>query len=50
MIERTPYHGVEIQLFELTPDEIQRQNCKDERTRKWAIAKWWSRKIINLFV
>lgn len=37
MIERWPYHGDELQLFELTREEIIRQNRRDNWTRRKAI-------------
>lgn len=47
MIERTPYHGDEIQLFELTPEEVRHYNKQDNRARRRAIAKWWTNAIFN---
>lgn len=39
MIERWPYHGDELQLFELTREEIIRQNRLDNWTRRKAIVR-----------
>lgn len=39
MTERWPYHGVEFQVYDLTPEEAYRQNRKDNRRRRWAIVK-----------
>lgn len=39
MIERTPYKGDEIQLFELTPEEVRYFNKRDNRTRRIAIIR-----------
>lgn len=50
MIERTPHHGNEIQLFELTPEEIDRYSRKDRRTRRRAILRWWASRILNFIV
>lgn len=50
MIERTPHLGDEIQLFELTPEEIERYNRKDRRTRRLAIVKWWANAILELIL
>ena len=39
MTERWPYHGVEFQVYDLTPEEVRRQNRKDNRTRRRAIIR-----------
>lgn len=45
MIERTPYQGDEIQLFELTPEEVRYFDKRDKRTMRRAIIRctirWW---------
>lgn len=39
MIERWPVRGAEIQVYELTPEEVLRQNRRDNRTRRWATVR-----------
>lgn len=39
MTERWPHRGDEIQVFDLTPEEVRRQNRKDNRTRRRAIIR-----------
>ena len=48
MIERWPYHGDELQLFELTREEIIRQNRRDNRTRRWAIIRCTIRRWLGM--
>lgn len=48
MVERTPYHGDEIQLFELTPEETRRYNRKDNAARRWSIVKWGARRLFEI--
>ena len=50
MIERWPYHGDELQLFELTREEIIRQSLRDYKTSrkgiiKCAIKRWLKLKL-----
>lgn len=39
MVERWPANGAEIQVYELTPKEVIRQNRRDNRARRRAIVK-----------
>lgn len=39
MTERWPHRGDEIQVYDLTPEEVRRQNRKDNRTRRRAIIR-----------
>ena len=39
MIERWPYHGAEIQVFDLTPEEAYRQSLRDYKTSRRAIIR-----------
>ena len=48
MIERWPYHGVEFQVYDLTPEEVYRQNRKDNRTRRWAIIRCTIRRWLGM--
>lgn len=48
MVERTPYHGDEIQLFELTAAEARHYNRKDNRVRRWSIVKWAAWKLFEI--
>ncbi len=48
MIERTPHRGDEIQLFELTPDEVRHYNRRDNRTRRRAIVKCALKRIFSI--
>lgn len=48
MKERTPYHGYEIQLWHLTPEEAYRQSRKDNRTRRWAIIRCTIRRWLGM--
>lgn len=41
LIERTPYKGDEIQLFELTPEEVHYFNDRDNISRRWSIIRRW---------
>lgn len=50
MKERTPYHGYEIQLWHLTPEEAYRQSLRDYITSrkgiiKCAIKRWLKLKL-----
>lgn len=50
MIERWPYHGVEFQVFDLTPEEAYRQSLRDYKTSrkgiiKCAIKRWLKLKL-----
>ncbi len=48
MVERTPYHGDEIQLFELSPEEVRQFNRKDNVARQWSIVKWWAWRLFEI--
>lgn len=48
MIERVPTHGDEIQLYKLTPEEVKRQNRKDNATRRRAIIKCTLRRMLRI--
>ena len=39
MIERWPDHGAEIRVYTLTPEEIARQNRRDNWCRRRAIVR-----------
>lgn len=39
MIERWPYHGVEFQVYDLTPEEAYRQSLRDYKTSRKGIIK-----------
>lgn len=48
MIERTPYHGCEIQLWQLSEAEIVRQNRKDDWMRRRAIIRCTIRRWLGM--
>lgn len=39
MTERWPYHGVEFQVYDLTPEEAYRQSLRDYKTSRKGIIK-----------
>ena len=47
MIERWPVRGAEIQVYELTPEEVLRQNRRDNRTRRWATVRCMLRRWMS---
>ena len=47
MTERWPYHGVEFQVYDLTPEEVLRQNRRDNRTRRWATVRCMLRRWMS---
>lgn len=48
MTERWPHRGDEIQVYDLTPEEVRRQNRKDNRTRRWAIIRCTIKRWLRL--
>lgn len=47
LIESTSHLGCEIQLFELTPEELQYFNDRDNAARRWAIVKGAVKRFIK---
>lgn len=47
MIEREKIAGVEFQVWQLTPDEIRRQNRKDNAARRKAIIVAFYRRFVR---
>lgn len=48
MVERWPVKGAEIQVYELTPKEVIRQNKRDNRARRRAILRYYLHRIFGL--
>lgn len=48
LIERWPHRGDEIRVYDLNPEEIRRQNRRDNRMRRWAAIRCLLRRGLGL--
>lgn len=48
MTERWPYHGVEFQVYDLTPEEAYRQSLRDYITSRKGIIKCTIKRWLKL--